>query len=560
MKGSELFLKSISKLGVKNIFGIVGGEAQAIQFDEAKDINFYLTRHEFAAGIMADVYSRISGEPQMCYSTFGPGLTNLSTGVFSAIQDRSPVLAVSAQIPRKEIQFNQTHQCLDNVSFMKTITKYSTEIENLHDIPTIVKDALEIAINGIPGPVYISFPYDLMKAEIDDDIANKLIADLRPVKKLEAPRALPSEIDEIIDHIKTAKHPIIIAGNQVIRDKCCDKLKQFIEETNIPMICTLASKGVISEDHPLFIAPGNKYIDQIYRADLNKEIFSSCDLIVLIGYDFGEDLKPSLWENKIPSIVINSFYNDMGKVFTPTKLYLGNLSITLDCLIQAKIDQKLLPQNIKKVKTIFSDRKIEASNHTTDISSIVKAIRNSLGEKGILCSDIGLHKQYAGLLSKTYHPNTFLCSNVCGTFGFGLPAAMAAKLAKPDTRVCVICGDGGFHSTSHDIETAIRYKLPIIIVILNDNAFGLIKYYQLIDRNDVFSDSVEFGNVDFVKLAEANGMQATFLNDISMLEETMNSAYKAGTSLLIEIPVKYNYNLSKIEDKVELEELTEELL
>jgi len=168
MKGSELFLKTISKLGIKNVFGIVGGEAQAIQFDEAKDIHFYLTRHEFAAGIMADVYSRITDQPQMCYSTFGPGLTNLSTGVFSAIQDRSPVLAVSAQIHTKEVRFNQTHQCIDNVSFMKTITKYSTQIENVHDIPSIVKHALEIAVNGIPGPVYISFPYNYMEEQIDD--------------------------------------------------------------------------------------------------------------------------------------------------------------------------------------------------------------------------------------------------------------------------------------------------------------------------------------------------------------------------------------------------------
>ena len=560
MKGSELFLKTISKLGIKNGFGIVGGEAQAIQFDEAKDIHFYLTRHEFAAGIMADVYSRITDQPQMCYSTFGPGLTNLSTGVFSAIQDRSPVLAVSAQIHTKEVRFNQTHQCIDNVSFMKTITKYSTQIENVHDIPSIVKHALEIAVNGIPGPVYISFPYNYMEEQIDDELANKLLLELMTIQKIDAPEPNHKELDRVIERINNAKHPIIIAGNQVIRDKCSAKLLNFIEKTNIPILSTLASKGVISEDHPLFITPCNKYIDQIYRDDLIKHIFSSCDLILLLGYDFGEDLKPTLWNNKIQNIVLNSFYEDMGQVFKPDMLCLGSLAKILDYFIEADIDPKLVPKNIKKVRSIFSERKADHNNgSTTDISSIIKSIRNSIGKDGILCSDIGLHKQYAGLLSKAYLPNTFLCSNVCGTFGFGLPAALAVKLAKPEARVSVICGDGGCHSTSHDIETAIRYNLPIVIVILNDNAFGLIKYYQLIERDDIFSDSVEFGKVDFVKLAEANGMQGILLNDISMLKKTMDTAFETEKSLLIEIPVKYKYDLTTIEAKEKIEDTMIEL-
>lgn len=543
MKSSKFFLKAIAKLGVENVFGIVGGEAQAIQFDEAEDIKFYLTRHEFVAGVMADTYSRITGKPQMCYSTFGPGLTNLSTGACSAILDRSPVLVVSAQIPRSEICFNQTHQCIDNVAFMKTLTKYAVEINNVLEIPEILTRALTIAVSDIPGPVYISFPLDVMKEDIDDKLAYQLLNELKPIAGNKPPKLNQPSLDAIVEKIKKAQHPLIIAGNQVIRAKCCEVLLKLVTEKNIPILATLASKGVIPEDHPLFITPGNKYIDEIYQQPLTDKIFEDCDLILLIGYDFGEDLKSSLWKNKIETIVINEFYNDMGKVFQPNTLYQGDLLATLEYLCASDIVPKEISKNLNMLKKIFDKRLVYDQGKSTDISTIMEAIRNALGKTGILCSDIGLHKQYAGLLTKTYTPNTFICSNVCGTFGFGLPAGLGAKLAKPNERVCVICGDGGFHSTSQDLETAVRYNIPIIIIVLKDNAFGLIKYYQLLTREAVFPSSVEFGNVDFVKLAEANGMGAAQLTDVSRLEEVMNEAFSGNKPYLIEIPINYRYKL-----------------
>ncbi|MBN8827879.1 MAG: thiamine pyrophosphate-binding protein [Sphingobacteriia bacterium] len=544
MKGSAFFLKTLAKLGVNNIFGIVGGEAQAIQFDEEKDINFYLTRHEFTAGIMADVYSRISGTPQMCYSTFGPGLTNLSTGVCSAMLDRSPILVVSAQIPREEICYNQTHQCIDNVEFMKPLTKYSAQLENLIDIPKIVKEALEIAINGIPGPVYLSFPLDLMKEKIDENLAEKLLNELTPINKKLPNQVNDEKLNGIIEEIKNSNNPIIVVGNQVIREDCCNEIIELANKFNIPVISTLASKGVIPEDHHLFITPGNKYIDEIYQKPLIADIFKSTDLMLLIGYDFGEDLKPSLWKNDKKTIVINSFYEDMGKVFQPGLLYIGDMKKSLNKIINSNINVKTFPTELKQVKEIFDKREVCNDNESfKKITSIISSIRNSIGKTGILCSDIGLHKQYAGLLSKTYTPNTFLCSNVCGSFGFGLPAALGAKLAKPNERVALICGDGGFHSTSQDLETAVRYNLPIVIVLLKDNAFGLIKYYQHLSREEIYNPSVEFGNVDFVKLAEANGMKALHLDNVDYLETIMNDAFEAKRPLLIEIPINYEYKL-----------------
>lgn len=543
MKNSAFFLKAAYKLGIENVFGIVGGDAQAIQFDEEENINFYLTRHEFTAGIMADTYTRITGKPQMCYSTFGPGLTNQATSVFSAIQDRSPVLVVSAQTMRAEICFNQTHQCLDNVSFMGLITKYATEIKESLDIPRELIKALNIAINGMPGPVYISFPWDLMKEEIDDKIAYEELAKLSPPIKVQATPPDVQILSRIKDKIKAAKQPLVIVGNQVIREKCCDEFVEFATKMNIPVMLTLSSKGVISDSHPLSMNTISKYIDKIYRQPLTDKILSNCDLLLLIGYDFGEDVKPSLWKDSIESIVINSFYNDMGKIYQPSILCLGNMQESLNYLIQSQIPPKTVSNNILEVKKIIDGKVVEDNGEAAILDSIMTSVRNSLGEDGILCVDVGLHKLYAALFSKTYKPNTFMSSNVCGTFGFGLPAAMGVKLAKRHERVCLICGDGGFHSTSHDLETAIRHDIPIVVIVLNDNAFGMIKYFQFLARKDLFARSVEFGKVDFVKLAEANGVDAAQITDVSNLENVLDTAFESGKPYLIEIPIKYYYNL-----------------
>ncbi len=542
MKSSELFLKAAYKLGIENVFGIVGGESQAIQFDEEKNINFYLTRHEFAAGIMADVYSRITGKPQMCYSTMGPGLTNLSTGVFSAIQDRSPILVVSAQIPKQEIFFNETHQCLDNVGFMKTITKYAVEIDDVMQIPEILTKALSIAVDGIPGPVYISFPWDLMKIEIEEEKAKEMLNNLKPIVKAIPPSPDYAQLDLVIEKIIAAKHPLILAGNQVIREECCEKLLQFINATNIPIMSTICSKGVISEEHQLCLTSANKYIDKIYLKTLTKEVFSECDLILLIGYDIGEDAKPSLWE-KIESIVINSFYNKVDKVFQPGMLCIGKLSESLEYLCKANIPPKKLSNSSINAKKSLDEKNIQDNGESKFIESIMNAVRNALGERGILCVDVGLHKLYAALFSKTYYPNTFISSGVCSTFGFGLPAGLGVKLAMPQERVCVVCGDGGFHSTSQDLETAIRYNIPIVIVVLNDSAFGMIKCCQFIARNEIFRHSVELGKVDFVMLANANGMEAKLISDPIELETVMKEAFEKNISLLIDVPVKYPYQL-----------------
>lgn len=547
MRGAKLFLEAAHRHGVTKAFGIIGGEAHAMRFDEVPGLDFYLTRHEFAAGIMADVCSRLDGKPYMCYSTFGPGVTNLATGVCSAALDRSPMLAVSAQVVRSERVFNQTHQCIDNVAVIGPMCKYARELDSVEEIPEVMTAALRAARAEVPGPAFISFPLDLMLAEIDDRQARKLLDNMGSTEPPPLPSPKKADLDWLVGEIQKAQRPIALGGNILIREGACPELLAFLERYQIPLITTLASKGLIPEGHPLHIGTCNKYLDGILHYPVLDSVFKKCDLMLLIGYDFGEDVKPSQWKRNdfIRSISIGPIKNPMGEVFRPEREIIGSLKEALPILTEMAPQGRSLSDlasivSLKQRKAAAGEQPIQ-SYPTIPVPAIIRTVRNQLGPDGILCSDIGLHKQYAGLFSATDHPNTFLCSNGAGTFGFGFPAAMGAKVVMPDRRVAVVCGDGGFHSTSQDLETAVRYNLPMVIVLLKDNSFGLIKYYQLTDKDNVYANSVDFGDVNFVKLARANGWDAHFVTSRPMLEQRMTEAFARNRPTLLELPIRYQY-------------------
>ncbi|MDE9459550.1 thiamine pyrophosphate-binding protein [Xenorhabdus bovienii] len=547
MKFDELFLRTLVNQGVTKCFGIVGGEAEAIRFSNQIGIEFFLTRHEFTAGIMADVFGRFTGKPQMCWSTFGPGLTNMATGVCSGILDRSPMIAASAQIPREQIKYNLTHQCIDNVSFMEPITKLSFQIENIQDIRQKIPSAIKKAVDELPGPVYMSIPVDILKQEVSAQEAAYILEGLQVPKRTEPVAPIEDDLNKAAQLVNNSCYPMIVIGNQVLREQIQNEVRLFAEKLNAPIICSLAAKGAIPEQHYLFLTAANKYLDGVYRQPVVSDLFHDVDLLILIGYDFGEDLKPSLWGHDKDTIVINSFDIPTGDIFQPKINCLGNIKESLHYLSNfCPTKKQIFSPKHQYLKMLFDKRSaIDVKPGTTDIPKIIEIISNYLGESGILCSDVGMHKQYAGLLARTQMPNRFICSNICGSFGFGLPAALAAKLCNPEEKVLAICGDGGFHSTSQDLETAVRYNLPVIIIVLSDSAFGLIKYYQGLHSEKPVKGMTELGLVQFHLLANANGMKSAFIDNLEELPKVLEQASLLNEPFLIEIPVTYDYDLLK---------------
>ncbi|MDE9442990.1 hypothetical protein KKJ13_15595 [Xenorhabdus bovienii] len=340
---------------------------------------------------------------------------------------------------------------------------------------------------------------------------------------------------------------MIVIGNQVLREQIQNEVRLFAEKLNAPIICSLAAKGAIPEQHYLFLTAANKYLDGVYRQPVVSDLFHDVDLLILIGYDFGEDLKPSLWGHDKDTIVINSFDIPTGDIFQPKINCLGNIKESLHYLSNfCPTKKQIFSPKHQYLKMLFDKRSaIDVKPGTTDIPKIIEIISNYLGESGILCSDVGMHKQYAGLLARTQMPNRFICSNICGSFGFGLPAALAAKLCNPEEKVLAICGDGGFHSTSQDLETAVRYNLPVIIIVLSDSAFGLIKYYQGLHSEKPVKGMTELGLVQFHLLANANGMKSAFIDNLEELPKVLEQASLLNEPFLIEIPVTYDYDLLK---------------
>jgi N2-(2-carboxyethyl)arginine synthase len=547
MRMSELFLRAVKKYGVNTCYGIVGGEAEAIQFPDHNDFpEFFLTRHEFTAGVAAEVSGRLAGIPSMCWVTYAPGLTNAATGLCSAILDRSPSLFASAQVPSPQINFNITHQCIDNVKFAGTLAKSAVEVRNLQDLATHLPAILGTAVSGLPGPVYISLPLDFLKSEISDTEALEFLASCHPSPTTTERDADRNMLRAVAGEIDASKYPLIVIGNQPIRHQAVKQVRDFVDRIQAPVICSLAAKGVVPETHPLFLTAANKYLDGVYNDDIIKPLFEETDLLVLIGYDYGEDLKPSLWEDGKRTVVLNSVDVPCENIFNPNVKCIGDLDTTLTYLTTTVARRAGLSPTHKHLKSVLDRRGLGGTSHgLTDVPAIVSTISEALGEDGFLCSDVGLHKQYAGLLARTVKPNHFLCSNVCGSFGFGLPAAIATQVNNPDSRVAVICGDGGFHSGSQDLETVVRYNLPIVTVVLNDSSFGLIRYYESLSGVPHATNLTEFGRVDFSLLAKANGMHAEVITDESGLAATLERAFGCNRPCLIEVPTQYSYRMKQ---------------
>lgn len=540
MRFDEFLLRALSKMGISHCFGIVGGEASAIRFDPRYGIQFFLVRHEFTAGIMADVFGRLTQRPQMCWATFAPGLTNLATGACSALLDRSPVLIASAQIKRADVCFNVSHQCIDNAAFLAPITKAAWQLESPSDVPTTVQRQIQHAIDGLPGPVYMSVPLDLLEQDLADGDCECALETVDRPRRTPPPRPTPTALSEARALLAKAKRPMVILGNQVSRECVEGELLAFIEALGAPVLCSPAAKGALDECHPQFLTTVNKYLDGIYRRRLLGAIFAETDLLILIGYDIGEDLKPSLWPATLDTMLLNSHDVPVENLFQPTMKCLGDLHISLEALATCSSRSAPWSRQLNELKTFLDARRpARTPSGTTDFGYLIQVIGDCLGDRGILCSDVGMHKQYAALLAKTRVTHGFLCSNVCGTFGFGLPAAMAASLVHFDSPVIALCGDGGFHSVSHDLETLARYQLPVTIIVLNDCALGLIQAYGYLGHNDRNESITRFGRVDFAALAEANGVAGVVIESLLDLPKTLTDALASRRPHLIELPVCY---------------------
>ena len=459
---------------------------------------------EFTAGIAADAAGRISQRPQVCFATMGPGATNLTTAVASSCLNKSPVIYITSQLECDDIIYNYTHQCVDQKKIMEPITKWSYELKSAGEIEDVLDRAFAVCMTEPLGPVHIAIPVDFYDAEVPYVNGKSIfIQEIKlPENKVDA-----CLIDKLVSDINKVKKPLIILGQEVIRTGAVASVKKFILDKKIPFISTANAKGIIPFENPLNYGSASCYMEGILHYNALSDIFDDIDMIICIGYQYVDDLLPKMWERGVDKKLVSISTLGTEKIrnkFKPEYELVGNISDIFSKLSDANIKPKEIIEK-KELKIKYKEvlgKKSESGEGLTPGN--VMGILNENIEDGVIVTDIGYYRHHAILFGLPNKINTFLSDTGLSSFGTGLPSAIGVQTIERDKAVFVVCGDGGFHSSSCDLATLVKYNFPIVVIVLNSSSYTLIDNYQ--HRGGGSNDNItNLSHIDFAKLAEANG-------------------------------------------------------
>ena len=530
MKAAELFVKCLENEKVEYIFGIPGEENIDVM-DALLDstIKFVTTHHEQGAAFMADVYGRLTGRAGVCMATLGPGATNLITGVADANMDRAPVVAIAGQGATTRLH-KESHQILDLVRMFQPITKYSTQILDPAIVPEIVRKAFKVAQTEKPGATFIDFPENVAEMKVD-----KAPIKVQTAYTSEAPARKVTQAAKLISE---AKAPVILAGNGVIRHGAADALVGFAEALRIPVANTFMAKGVMPFTHELSLGTIG-----LTARDLPWFAFEKADVVICIGYDMVE-YHPDMWNPDANKTIIHidALPAEVDEHYIVAVGVLGDIPSSLRALALHAKPQPAPP--FRAVRTALEADRAEHANDTgfpIKPQKIVWDLREVLGPDDIAISDVGAHKMWMSRMYRAERPNTCIISNGFAAMGIAVPGAIAAKLAYPDRKVVAVTGDAGFMMNSQEIETALRFKTPLVVLIWNDSEYGLITWHQL--RHFGRPSHIEFKNPDFVRYAESFGAKGYRVERAEDLLPTLEKAITDDTVVIIDCPVDYSENM-----------------
>ncbi|MDX2504252.1 MAG: acetolactate synthase large subunit [Gammaproteobacteria bacterium] len=533
MKASDLLVKALENEQVEFIFGIPGEENLDL-LDSLKNssIRLILTRHEQGAGFMAATYGRLTGKPGVCLSTLGPGATNLVTAAAYAQLGGMPMMMITGQKPIKKSKQGQ-FQIVDIVHMMKPITKYTRQIVNANNIPSSIREAFRLAMEERPGAVHIELPEDIAAEEADERIFE--------VTHYKRPDADELAIQAAAKMIEEAKMPLLLIGAGANRKPTQEALCYFIETTGIRFFSTQMGKGVVDERHPQFLGTAALSDHDFLHCAINR-----ADLIVNVGHDIVEK-PPFLMEEGGKKVIhVNFFPNRVDDVYFPQLNVVGDISTSVK-----RISDKI-EDNSNWDLSYFNKIKQEVDTHLSKYSAdnrfpalpqrVVNIIREQMPDDGIVTLDNGVYKIWFARNYPCYQSNTLILDNALATMGAGLPSAIAAKLINPEKKVIAVCGDGGFMMNSQEMETAVRINLNLVVIILNDNAYGMIKWKQEGLGFDNFG--LDYNNPDFVKYAQSYGAFGYRPDSCEEFCTTLQNCLQTKGVHLIDLAVDYSLNHS----------------
>jgi acetolactate synthase-1/2/3 large subunit len=530
-KGSDLLVAALENESVAYIFAIPGEEnLDVLESLRRSKIKLVLTRHEQAAGFMAATYGRLTGRAGVCLTTLGPGALNLTTAAAYAHLGAMPMVMITGQ---KAIRSSRQarFQIVDIVATMRPLTKLATQIVSAQSIPTLVRDAFRVAQQERLGPVHLELPEDIA--------ADEAAADIIPPHVVELPVAPTVAIERAAAMIMGASRPLVMLGAAASRPQLAEPLSAFVRRCKIPFFNTQMGKGAVNAGSNLYMGTA-----ALSERDWVHEAIDQADLIISIGHDTVEK-PPFLMGHSGPQVIhVGATPATVEQVYFPQAEIVGDVGASLAAIadrLEGKLPNASALLGLREgILAHLSERSTEDRFPLTP-QRIVHDVRQVIPPDGIVALDNGMYKIWFARNYRTSVANTLLLDNALATMGAGLPSAIAASLIHPDRRVLAVCGDGGFMMNSQELETAVRLKLNLVVLVLEDRAYGMIRWKQEVDG---FSDfGLDFGNPDFVAYAKSYGAKGSRVDKASELSTMLEAAFREGGVHLVVAPVDYSENM-----------------
>jgi len=536
MIGARALMVALEKEGVKEVFGIPGG-ANLPMYDELSksNIRHILARHEQSAAHMADGYGRVSRRPGVCFATSGPGATNILTGLATAQADSAPMVAVTGQVPVKMIG-RDAFQESDIIGMSNPCVKYAFQPRDPSEIPEVVKKGFYIASTGRPGPVLLDIPKDVQQNEgkmtfphefkirgyhpwTDPDIAN---------------------IEKAIDMLLSSEKPIILSGGGVIISSTFAELQSIAEMLMIPVVTTFKGKGSFPENHPLSLGP----IGMHGHAEANK-LMVEADCVLAIGTRFSDRSIGTFeeFEKRLKIIHMDVDPAEIGKNQTTSIAVVGDLQASLRIMVKMlmqkaikKTEENKWIKHVKEVKQYWREN-LKLPEGEMTAAKILRKLREVLPKEAITTTEVGQHQMWASLFFDVIHPGTFFSSTGLGTMGWGFPAAIGAKAARPDVPVVDIAGEGSFNMTENSLATSVLEDIPVIVFLINNFSLGMVAQWQRTFYNRRMI-GIDLKNCpDYVKIAESYGAQGIRAQSLDELGRAIKAGLKSDVTTVIDIPI-----------------------
>ena len=532
-KASDVFVECLEAEGVKYVFGIPGEETLDLNESLAdSSIDFVPVRHEQGGAYMADAYGRLTGRAGVCLGTLGPGATNLLTAVADAFLDRAPLVALTGQSDLERMH-KESHQYIDLLGIMRPVVKWNARVSSPEIVPEVVRKAFKVAESEKPGSTHLELPEDVM---------------MRPLDASPLPRHAPvqpepgmKELQRATEVIMAAENPVILAGNGAIRTHASRALRAFVHTTGIPVAETFMAKGLLDYEDPHALGTVG-----LQARDYELAGFHEADVVIAVGYDLVEH-KPEHWNPRADKqiVVIDTVAAEIDEFFMPEVELIGDIAHVLARLAAGCSRRDSSPPDAERLRRIVFGALNDAREDThfpMRPPRVLCDIRRALRRTDVLVSDVGLHKLWIGRMFPAHEPGTVLIANGLAGMGFALPTGIAAKLVDPRRHVVTVSGDGGFLMNCQELETAVRLRTPVVNIIWENGQFGSIVWKQ--DNRFGRHFGVDFGNPDFVKLAEAFGAPAWRCASADEFSQRLEHALTLDVPSVIVVPIDYSVDVA----------------